>query len=115
MSCTVPFSPVFFFLSIFIIRVFMFKIFFVNIQCFSFHTIPFVRLFMILYSSKLSSFPAFLRTHKTFSCNLHLFIHHDTSCNFSIPLNAHILDIEYPHGMFSPTFVIDNFSKLFLL
>ena len=37
-----------------------------------------------------------------------------TSCSFSIPLNVHIVDIEYPRRVYSPTFVVDNFSGLFL-
>ena len=37
-----------------------------------------------------------------------------TSCLFSIFLNDDIVDIEKPDGICSPTFGVDEFSKLFL-
>ena len=37
------------------------------------------------------------------------------SCLFSIPSTVHIVDIEYPLRICSPTFIVDTFSGLFLL
>ena len=48
--------------------------------------------------------------HKTFSCNLYLCIHH----SYFLPLNDNIVDFEKTDGIFSLTFVVDDFSELFL-
>ena len=37
-----------------------------------------------------------------------------TSCLVFIPSNAHIVDIEKPHGISSSTFGADTFIRLFL-
>ena len=37
-----------------------------------------------------------------------------TSCLFSLGLNDDIVDIEEPNGIWSPTFVVNDFSGLFL-
>ena len=37
-----------------------------------------------------------------------------TSCLLSIPSKVHIVEIEYSQGTCSPTFVVDDFSELFL-
>ena len=37
-----------------------------------------------------------------------------TSCLFSMPLNDDIVDIEKPDGKYLLTFVVDDFSGLFL-
>ena len=37
-----------------------------------------------------------------------------TLCFFYIPSNAHIIDIDYPQGICSAIFVVDDFAGLFL-
>ena len=80
----------------------------------SVHTIPAGRLLMIaFFFSKLITLIA---------CSLqdsqNVFIQSSppyTSCLFSIPSNVHTKDTEYPQGICSPTFVMDDYySKLFL-
>ena len=70
---------------------------------------------MVSFSSIKVNYPQYLSSYslkdsqKFFMQSLPL----HTSYLFSIPSNAYIIDIEYSQGMYSPTFVIDDFSKLF--
>ena len=38
-----------------------------------------------------------------------------TVCLFSTPQNVHIASIEYPQGLCSPIFAVDDFSNLFFV
>ena len=78
-----------------------------------FHIIPANYLLIISFFSFLNQFFSFrvlLRIRKTFMQSLPL----NTSCLFRTPLNDNIVDTEKPDGIYSPTFVADNFSGLFL-
>ena len=54
----------------------------------------------------------FLRIHKTFSYNLHLFMHH--AFFYTTKSNIHIVKIRYLQETCSTTFVVDQLSELFL-
>ena len=99
--------------TIFIISVFMSKVFFfANVADFSlFHAISAGCLLILSFSSFqscLSLLRVLLRIFFMQSSPLY------TSCLFSIPSNDHMIDTEFPQGMCSATFVVDDFSKLFL-
>ena len=57
--------------------------------------------------SQLSSLCVPLRIHKRFSCNFRV-------CIQKISSNFNMVDIGHQEGISSPTFFMDNFSKLFL-
>ena len=59
---------------------------------------------------QISSLCALLGIHKISTQSLPLY----TSCLFPMPVNDNIVEIEKPDGICSLTFVVDEFSELFL-
>ena len=67
------------------------------------HALHFLVVSFSSFKSWLSSLHAPLKIHIIFLYNLGLFIHH-----------AYIEDIECPQGIYSSSFDVDGFSRLFL-
>ena len=63
----------------------------------------FVNDIIFFFQSKLFSLQALLRIHKVFYAS-----------SFFVSWNADIIDIEKPHRIFLPIFVVDDFSELCL-
>ena len=95
----------------FIFQIFISNFFFTNITNFSIF-INFCSSFVynfIFFFLKLFFLRALLKIHFFMQSLLPY-----TSCLFSMLLNEDIVDIEKPHGICSLTFVVDEFSGLFL-
>lgn len=85
----------------FVISIFFFKRFFSNVIVFLIMIwyILFIwwQYHFLFFQSWLSLLCPLLKICKTFLFSLYLCLHH--ACLFSILLNAHIIDIELPHGI----------------
>ena len=105
------------FLFIFIVGLFIFKLFFSNmivclIKIYSYTLLIngiiffFSKLTIFISCSLKNSFHALLKTilQSLSLCKL---------CLFPMSSNIHIVDIEYPQGICSPIFVVDHFLGLF--
>ena len=98
----------------FIFQIFIFKFFFTNITDFC--------IFIRYFGSFVNNFKfVFLKLIIFIGCSLKIsqnFFMQSlllyTSCLFSILLSEDIVDIEKPDGICSLTFVVDEFSRLFL-
>ena len=86
----------------FIFQIFIFKFFFTNVIDFCSSDNSFIYFFLRLIIFTACSYK-FTKLFQTFSLPL------NTSYLFSILLNQEIVDIEKPDGIFSLTFVVDEF------
>ena len=104
---------VFNFLILFIISAFMFVLFLTRVvDLYPYHSSCSFVNSIILFFSKLLIFSvcSFRDSQKVLMQCSPLY----TLCLFFIPRNVHSVDIENPQGICLLTFIVDNFSRLFL-